>query len=139
MTRDEIHRQFEDVIIDKHKLNGLTCEEDKHSQIELDSNKLVIDLQVVQDPRPKSEQLLDCLVSAISTLDPISSAALPADPPPVAERSLLVLLLLASQWKKSGQDKNKFRESIKLLKDAQVSEDSDMAISFRVLYQLICR
>ncbi|CAG8836154.1 5985_t:CDS:2, partial [Racocetra persica] len=68
-----------------------------------------------------------------------SSAALPADPPPVAERSLLVLLLLASQWKKSGQDKNKFRESIKLLKDAQVSEDSDMAISFRVLYQLICR
>ncbi|CAG8483131.1 13066_t:CDS:10, partial [Cetraspora pellucida] len=180
MTRDEIHRQFEghclDDIINKHETNGLTCEEDKHTQIDLDLNNLVIDLQVVQDPRPKSEQLLACLVSAISTLDPIndidicikqlvinfveqkspppastsvvynaysylfpgrSSASLLADPPPIAERSLLALLLLASQLKKSGQDKNKFRESIKLLKDAQ--EDSDMAISFRALYQLICR
>ncbi|CAG8707753.1 24924_t:CDS:10 [Cetraspora pellucida] len=170
MTRDEIHRQFEghclDDIINKHETNGLTCEEDNHTQIELDLNNLVIDLQVVQDPRPKSEQLLDCLVSAISTLDPIndidicikqlvinfveqkspppastsvvynaysylfpgrSSASLLADPPPIAERSLLVLLLLASQLKKSGQGNNKFRESIKLLKDAQA------------LYQLICR
>ncbi|CAG8707440.1 28543_t:CDS:10, partial [Dentiscutata erythropus] len=253
MTREEIHRQFEGDIVDKQITNGFTCEENKHTRIELGPNNLVIDLQIVQDSRSKSELLLDCLVTAISTLDPISnastyefyqeclntllvllstqihqpsanqldnnyflnilltcfsndidiltkrlimnfieqkspppastsnklyvvfkmiflaiayqidvvtyffiitdvvynaysylfpgrsSAALPADPPPIAERSLLILLLLASQWKMSGQDKNKFREAIKSLKDAQISEDSDMAISFRALYQLICR
>ncbi|CAG8777533.1 18792_t:CDS:10, partial [Gigaspora margarita] len=229
MTRDEIHRQFEgqcldDDIVDKHMINGLTCEENKYTRIELGHNNLVIDLLVIQDSRSKSEQLLDCLVTVISTLDPISnastyefyqeclntllallstqihqpsanqldnnyflnilltcfsndidiltkrlimnfveqkspppastnvvynaysylfpgrsSAALPADIPPIAERSLLILLLLASQWKMPGQDKNKFREAIKSLKDSQISEDSDMAISFRALYQLICR
>ncbi|CAG8451320.1 3080_t:CDS:10 [Diversispora eburnea] len=63
-------------------------------------------------------------------------------PPPSSsstERSLLILLLLAAQWKIPGQKYNKFREGIKSLKDSQASEDFEMAISFRSLYQLICR
>ncbi|CAG8705903.1 14661_t:CDS:10, partial [Acaulospora morrowiae] len=70
-----------------------------------------------------------------------SSVFLPSDPPPVAERSLLLLLLLAAQWKVPGQDKNLFRKGIRSLKDetTKASGDFDMVISFRILYQLICR
>ncbi|CAJ0841200.1 49_t:CDS:10, partial [Entrophospora sp. SA101] len=70
-----------------------------------------------------------------------SSAALPTDPSPIAERSLLILLLLASQSRilKDGSI-NKFREAIKSLKDVQGSENTNtMNISFRSLYKLICR
>ncbi|CAJ0822961.1 7804_t:CDS:2, partial [Entrophospora sp. SA101] len=55
-----------------------------------------------------------------------SSAALPTDPSPIAERSLLILLLLASQSRilKDGSI-NKFREAIKSLKDVQGSENTN--------------
>ncbi|CAJ0638624.1 7573_t:CDS:2 [Entrophospora sp. SA101] len=71
--------------------------------------------------------LLDVVYNAYSYLFPSrSSAALPTDPSPIAERSLLILLLLASQSRilKDGSI-NKFREAIKSLKDVQGSENTN--------------
>ncbi|RHZ66600.1 hypothetical protein Glove_306g9 [Diversispora epigaea] len=105
------------------------------------NDKLTLQLMtnfVEQRPPPSSSTSV--VYNAYSYLFPgRSTATLPSDPLPVAERSLLILLLLAAQWKIPGQKYNKFREGIKSLKDSQGSEDFDMAISFRSLYQLICR
>ena len=48
-----------------------------------------------------------------------SSATLPSDPPPIAERSLLILLLLSVQCRASDEKAKSFREGIRSLKDAQ--------------------
>ncbi|RIA96059.1 Dymeclin [Glomus cerebriforme] len=68
-----------------------------------------------------------------------SSATLPSDPPPIAERSLLILLLLSVQCRVPDEKAKNFREGIRSLRDAQGMEESDMAVPFRALYQLICR
>src|SRR5947207_10850710 len=48
-----------------------------------------------------------------------SSATLPSDPPPIAERSLLILLLLSVQCRIPDEKAKSFREGIRSLKDAQ--------------------
>ncbi len=50
-----------------------------------------------------------------------SSATLPSDPPPIAEKSLLILLLLSVQCRTPNERAKNFREGIRSLKDAQGS------------------
>ncbi|CAH1766539.1 4791_t:CDS:10 [Entrophospora sp. SA101] len=118
MTCNEIHKQFEESQLDNN-----SNEKPDFSKYQ----KLVIDPEIMKDSRLKAEQLIDALLKVITNLDPIrSSAALPTDPSPIAERSLLILLLLASQSRilKDGSI-NKFREAIKSLKDVQGSENTN--------------
>ncbi|CAG8446368.1 14837_t:CDS:10 [Rhizophagus irregularis] len=93
---------------------------------------------IEQKPSPPASTSV--VYNAYSYLFPSrSSATLPSDPPPISERSLLVLLLLSVQCRAPDEKAKSFREGIRSLKDAQGMGGGDMAISFRALYQLICR
>ncbi|CAG8474972.1 4124_t:CDS:10 [Ambispora gerdemannii] len=59
------------------------------------------------------------------------------DPHPVAERSLLILLLLTAQSCASNESKSHFRIGISHLKDEQGLMGGEMEISFRSLYRFI--
>ncbi|CAG8611385.1 12604_t:CDS:10, partial [Ambispora leptoticha] len=59
------------------------------------------------------------------------------DPHPIAERSLLILLLLTAQSSVSNESKSHFRIGISHLKDEQGLMGGKMEISFRSLYRFI--
>ncbi|CAI2172229.1 14254_t:CDS:10 [Funneliformis geosporum] len=116
----QIHQSNASQIENNYFLNILLT---NFSELVNNLTKRLVTNFIEQKPLPPastSMRLVGVVYNAYTYLFPSrSSATLPSDPPPIAERSLLMLLLLSVQCRIPDEKTKNFREGIRSLKDAQ--------------------